>query len=197
VIYNTVGKLASYEKINMNSKLTILTLGHVAAYKNPYFWIEVAKKVIQELPEQAQFIWSGEGELLCDCLKRMEVLNIPDIKFIGFVDDVNTLYAESDIYFQPSLIESLSLSVLDAMRWGLPCLVSVNGGLPETVINNETGFVVDVNSVERTSQKIVQLILDSKLRNEMGKAARLYYENKFSQDKWFKAMETIHLEILI
>ena len=197
VIYHSVGESASYEKTNSDSKLTILTLGHVAAYKNPYFWIEVAKKVIQELPEQVQFFWAGEGELLCDCLKRVEALNIPNIKFIGFVDDVNTLYAESDIYFQPSLIESLSLSVLDAMRWGLPCLVSVNGGLPETVINNETGFVVDVNSVDSTFKKIVQLVLDSKLRNEMGKAARLYYENKFSQDKWSKDMETIHHEIMI
>lgn len=197
VIYHTVGELASYEKINSNSKLTILTLGHVVAYKNPYFWIDVAQKVIQELPEQVQFIWVGEGELLCNCLKRVKALNISNIKFVGFVDDVNTLYAESDIYFQPSLIESLSLSVLDAMRWGLPCIVSVNGGLPETVINNKTGFVIDVNSVERTFRKIVQLILDSKLRNEMGKAARLYYENKFSQDKWSKAMETIHREIML
>ena len=120
VIYNTVGEIGSCEKTNSDSKLTILTLGHVAAYKNPYFWIEVAQKVIQRLPEQVQFIWAGEGDLLGDCLKRVEALNIPDIKFIGVVDDVNTLYAESDIYFQPSLVESLSL------------LITVSGNPPFT-----------------------------------------------------------------
>ena len=197
VIYNTGGRLIKCKKKSKNNKLTILTLGHVVAYKNPFFWIELAQKIIQEIDERIEFIWAGDGKLLGECLNRINALKTPNIKFIGYVDNVDKLYAESDIYFQPSLIENLSISVLGAMKWGLPCIVSKNGGLPETVINNKTGFIIDTNSVDNAFKKIVKLALDSNLRHQMGEAALVYYKEKFSKERWYKNMEILHWEIMV
>ena len=150
----------------------ILTLGHVRWYKNPDVWYSVAQKTIEKYQGKVEFLWAGEGELLDEYRDKAKKDNLSHIKFLGLQKNVAELYRQSVIYFQPSLMESQGIAVVDAMMMGLPCVVSNTGGLPESVVDGETGYLIDPNDTDTMVEKILNLLEDEDLRESMGKAGK-------------------------
>lgn len=176
----------------------ITTLGHVESYKNPFTWIEAARQCLQENPSvKMEFIWAGEGSLLMDCRERVKAYNLEDsILFMGLRKDVTPLLAGTDIYFQPSLVESFGLSVVEAMASRIPCVVSDRGGLPEVVQNGVTGFVVDPEQVSQMVGKLNILVQDKSLRRHLGEAGYERYRHQFSMEVWEHRMLHLHQSLL-
>ncbi|MHB8277829.1 MAG: glycosyltransferase family 4 protein [Candidatus Humimicrobiaceae bacterium] len=202
VIYNTISikekseKTFRVEEIRNNEKIKILTVGHLRWYKNPLLWIEVAEIVNKSIHNKnVEFIWSGDGELLTKCNKLIKTLNLDNVSFAGYQKDIENIISSCDIYFQPSTVESFGLCVLDAMRLKKPCVVSNAGGLPEIVDDNKTGFIINLNDIEKMAERIILLINDKDLRLEMGKAGSDRYINCFSykiwQDKMIKLYDSL------
>jgi glycosyltransferase involved in cell wall biosynthesis len=178
----------SYIKSNRN---TILTLGHVVDYKNPFLWVEVANAVSRM--RKVKFIWAGDGPLLEACRQKVGENDL--IKFIGFIDDVEVLYRRSILYFQPSLLESHGISVLTAMSHGIPCVVSNIGGLPESIRDGYTGYVVNVTSFEEAVEKIILLLDNDDLRIKFSENAIKVVSKKFSKELWERKMLFLHNRI--
>ena len=192
-IYN-FSNLESHNLLNKenNDVKKVLTLGHVRWYKNPDVWYSVALKTIEKYPGNVEFLWAGEGDLLDFYRNTIQDENNPKIKFLGFQRDIVELYTQSDIYFQPSLRESHGIAVVDAMMLGIPCVVSNSGGLPESVINEETGYVVEPNDVDAMVEKILNLLENENLRKSMGEAGREHCLKNFSHKRWIKEMKSFH-----
>lgn len=198
VIYNSVfnehlrNQLNS-SKENKNGKIKILTLGHVENYKKPELWIEVAQKIVKENQgKDIEFIWVGNGSLIDKCREQVRRLGTQQIQFVGFHEDVTQFYEVASIYFQPSLVESHGISVLEAMFYKIPCVVSSNGGLPESVIDGVTGLVVDIENIEEMTKKINLLINNESLRQKMGELSHARYSEKFSYCLWKNNMTKLH-----
>jgi glycosyltransferase involved in cell wall biosynthesis len=170
----------------------ILTLAHVRWYKNPDIWYSVALKTIEKYHGNVEFLWAGDGNLLDTYLNKVKKDNIPQIKYLGFQKNVAELYHQSTIYFQPSLAESQGIAVVDAMMMGIPCIVSNAGGLPESVVNGETGYIVDPLDIDTMVEKILELLDNENLRKSMGDAGKEYYLNNFSHRRWIQEMKTFH-----
>jgi glycosyltransferase involved in cell wall biosynthesis len=196
VIYNCSEEIVALSSA-LNKSVKVLTVGHVVDYKNPLFWIEIARHVLTQIPD-IKFTWIGPGPLLDACREHVKDLRLEkNIEFIGALKDLNSFYAESDIYLQPSKIENLSISVLDAMRYGMPSVVSNRGGLPEVVQDSISGFVLDLDEgAEKFAQRIVNLAKDQESRMRMGLVAQNTYSEKFSPARWDIEMLTMHAEIL-
>ena len=200
VIYNSAKKTSFVEGVNHNKNIDIyrvLTLGGVNWYKNPKLWIEVSQKVIKQKPNiHLEFIWAGEGELLEECKDLADQIGSEAVKFIGYQENVDSLYNKSAIYFQPSLLESHGISVVEAMAHGLPCITSNAGGLPESVVNGETGFTCPPNDVECFISQIIKLLDDDKLRDEMGQCGKLRAETLFSEEVQEEKMINLYTSLL-
>ena len=168
--------------------MIILTLGHVERYKNPQTWIRVALKVRDVRPD-AKFIWAGNGSLL-RIFWNLSYNVQKDISFIGYQKDVDKLYKEATIYFQPSLIESQGMSVVDAMAYGLPCVTSDAGGLPEVI--GTTGYLCPPNDIDMYVTAIIHLIDYEPLRNDMGRRAKERVEKLFSKEIQDKKMKELY-----
>lgn len=171
------------------AKITVLTLGHVIAYKDPKTWLRVALKVCGRYPGDVRFIWAGSGEMLSEM--RALASGLTDIQFIGYVPEPATLYAEADIYFQPSMWESQGISVVEAMAYGLPCVVSNAGGLPESVLDDSSGTVCDIHDVEGFVRAITELIQDPQKRERQGRVALDRYRNVFTKERWESKMNEL------
>lgn len=172
--------------------VTVLTLGHVRDYKNPQLWIEVAQAINEIiLDKKIKFIWAGSGELLEE-YKNISSQFGDSIQFIGHKNDVTELYKLADIYFQPSKIENLSISILDAMNYGIPCIVSEVGGNPELVTDGENGFVIDICDKQMVIEKVLFLINNEEKRQTMGKASKERYERYFTKDIWNEEMKKLY-----
>ena len=201
VIYNSAKKTSFVEGNNRNENINVyrvLTLGHVNWYKNPKLWIEVSQKVIMQKPNMnLEFIWAGEGDLLEECKDLIDQIGLEEsIKFMGYHENVDSLYDKSAIYFQPSLLESHGISVVEAMVHGLPCVTSDAGGLPESVVNGETGFTCPPDDAECFVSRIIKLLDDDKLREKMGKSGKLRAETLFSEEVQEKKMISLYTSLL-
>ena len=117
-------------------------------------------------------------------------------EFRGHVDDMESAYASASVYLQTSSTENMSLAVIDALRWGLPAVVTDVGGLPEIVTDGECGFVVPVHDIERASDRIALLLGDSGMWNQMSQKARERYVSHFSPDIWASVMVRVHEQFM-
>ena len=196
-IYNYVDdRFSKRALIKASTKpMIVLTLGTLASYKNPELWVRVAKNVLRKnkIFRELEFWWAGEGPLLAKAREAAE--GHKEIRFLGFVPDPDNLYIQASLYFQPSEFENCSLAVCDAMMFGLPCVVTDCGGLPEQVINERNGFVVSESNEELIAEKILELINDEQKRSEMGDYSRKRYLEAFTESHWKTAFDRLVKEI--
>jgi glycosyltransferase involved in cell wall biosynthesis len=158
----------------------ILTAGHLVAYKNPEVWLEVARSVVSEFPG-SRFVWLGDGDQLQAIREKVKGMSLEErILLPGYVPDPSNWYAQAHIYFQPSLRESHGIAVLEAMARGLPCVVADIGGLPESVVDGETGYVCPPADSTAFAGRIIGLLGDPALRVRLGSAGRQRVERCFS-----------------
>ena len=186
-IYNSHITLNIKDKQPINTKITILTLGHVEKYKNPKFFFDVAKKLISKY-NNIEFIWAGKGSLLEKFRDRTQAYN--NICFIGHQNNISDLYTNSSIYFQPSMLESHGISILGAMATKLPCVVANIGGMPESVVHNQTGFVYESNNLSEAINYIEKLMENTELRQQFGENGYNRYKELFTPAVWEYNMST-------
>ena len=176
------------------NQMVVLTLGHVVAYKNPAVWIAVAKQVVAQHPSVV-FTWAGDGELLTEC--RDAVKEYPNINFIGSQKEVSALLTAATLYFHPSREESHGIAVVEAMKYGIPCVVSKVGGLVESVIHEQTGLIAEADSIEDFTTYLLMLIKDEAKRAQLGEAGKNRFATLFSHRAWQDSMDQLHVQLFI
>lgn len=143
----------------------------------------------------------GPGDQTGELKEIAKSLGISDrVRFLGKVPhkDVPKWLNRFDIYAAPSILdsESFGVAVIEASACRRPVVVSNVGGLPEVVIDGITGFVVPARESDILSQKLTQLILNEKLRMQMGEAGEQLVREKYEWGYCVELMETIYKSIL-
>jgi L-malate glycosyltransferase len=98
------------------------------------------------------------------------------------VFDVDNFYAAADFTVYASEYESFCLGILEGMRYGLPSVSFAVGGIPEVVIDQETGFLTPFGDTEMLGQYIATLAGDKALRLSMGAKAKHRAIESFSAE---------------
>ena len=101
------------------------------------------------------------------------------VQLAGERNDVPELLAASDIFVLSSRSEGLPLSILEAMAAGLPVVATTVGGVPELVLEGETGLLVPPGDPQALAGAIERLLDDSTLRGRLGAAGRIRVEERF------------------
>ena len=110
-------------------------LGRITFQKGPEYFIEAANKVLKRLPN-VHFVMAGSGDMMNRMVRRVGRLGIgTHFHFTGFLrgDEVNQMYARSDVYVMPSVSEPFGISPLEAMRTGVPVIISKQSGVAEVL----------------------------------------------------------------
>lgn len=106
------------------------------------------------------------------------------------------IYANYDFLIQLSLSDALPTTVLEAQSYGVPCIVSNSGGLPEAIIHGESGFCVDSHDTNSASKYIIELYQDSDKYYDFSKKAIEYVNNNFTlsneTNKLIKLYESLY-----
>ncbi|MFD2873851.1 glycosyltransferase family 4 protein [Mucilaginibacter ximonensis] len=119
-----------------------------------------------------------------------------NINMVGNViqDDLKQYLANSDIYVFPTLSEGCAKSVMEAMAAGLPVVTTVNSGAP--IVDNESGFLAEVGSVQSLVNKIKIAIDNNELRQYIGKHTISLVENNYSWRNYAYNLSTFYNEVL-
>ena len=110
-------------------------LGRITYQKGPDYFVEAAAKVLQRVPD-VRFVMAGSGDLMNHVVRRVAQLGIADrFHFTGFLKggEVQRMFRLSDVYIMPSVSEPFGISPLEAMRSGVPVIISRQSGVAEVL----------------------------------------------------------------
>lgn len=110
-------------------------LGRITYQKGPDYFVEAAAKVLQRVPD-VRFVMAGSGDLMNHVVRRVAQLGIADrFHFTGFLKggEVQRMFRLSDVYVMPSVSEPFGISPLEAMRSGVPVIISRQSGVVEVL----------------------------------------------------------------
>jgi len=118
------------------------------------------------------------------------------VLFAGFRSDVKDIIAASDIIVAPSYLEGLGVSIMEAMACGKPIVASNVGGIPESVVNGQTGILVKPGDAEALAQAVASLAVNESLRQEMGRRGQLRAKADFSIDSLIHDTLDVYYQLL-
>jgi glycosyltransferase involved in cell wall biosynthesis len=119
-----------------------------------------------------------------------------NVKFLGFVVDVAEFFAAIDIFVMPSRFEGLGVAALEAMAAGKPVVATRAGGLAESVVDGETGFLVPSGDRAALAESIAALIRQPDLACEMGQRGRRRVLSEFTMEQMAQKNETFYYDLL-
>src|SRR5262245_17138402 len=118
-----------------------------------------------------RYVFCGEGSEAAGLRSAAASLG-GTVRFAGFRRDVAACLAAADIVALPSLEEGLGVAALEAMAAGRPVVASRVGGLPEAVVDGETGYLVPPADPPALGAALARLARDTALRARFGAAGR-------------------------
>ncbi len=165
-------------------------VGNVAAlvpHKGQRHLVDAAALVVREEPD-VRFVIVGAGELEAALARQIREHQLEKhVLLAGFRPDVLSLHKGFDIFAMSSVTEGLGTSVLDAMACRKPVVATRAGGLPEMVIDGETGLLVPPRDHDAMARAIVRLVRDAALRQRMGDAGRARVCAHFTAERMVRA----------
>lgn len=139
-------------------------LGRITFQKGPEYFIEAAAKVLKRC-DNVRFVMAGSGDMMNRSIRQVARLGISDrFHFTGFLrgKEVQEMFALSDVYVMPSVSEPFGISPLEAMRTGVPSVISKQSGAAEVL---KYAFKVDFWDVDAMADEIYALLKYPALAN--------------------------------
>lgn len=144
-------------------------LGRITFQKGPEYFIEAAHKVLKRYPG-VRFVMAGSGDMLAQSIRRVAQLKMAThFHFTGFLkgDDVQKMFRYSDVYVMPSVSEPFGISPLEAMRSGVPSIISKQSGVAEVLKHS---IKVDYWDVDALADAIYGLLSYPALAKVVGES---------------------------
>ncbi len=143
------------------------------------------RTLIQALSGLLSLEWSlllvGAGELEPHVAAQAEAVGLRNrVRILPPETDVDRLLMEAQIFVLSTHFEALPISILEAMRAGLPVVATDVGGIHESVRNQETGLLAGHGDVEGLRHALARVIRDPALRVTLGSAGRLLWSKQFT-----------------
>ena len=151
----------------------VLMLGRLGQRKGTYDILEAIPATLDLCPD-TQFWFGGDGDLE----QVREIISAQawgnNVRLLGWVcgSDKDAVLSQATLFLLPSYQEGLPLAILEALSYGLPVVTTPVGGIPEAVIDGETGFLIPPGDVEAMVDRITRLLQNTELCQQMSARAR-------------------------
>lgn len=169
----------------------------VARFAAPKKQIQLlrALSLLQHLDWEVSF--AGDGPLLKEAQDYARDIGISNrVHFLGDCQDVTKLLHNSHLFVLLSDWEGLPLSILEAMRCGLPIIASDVGGVSEAVTDGLNGYLIPKDDLKLLIEKLAYLLKNTNKGLEMGDQGRAIYKADFSFSRMYEETLTYYQEVI-
>jgi len=198
LVYNTYGP----DKIftNLNSKFTedtFIAIGRFVEKKAPYYTILAFSKVLEKFPN-AKLVIGGDGNLFEVCKNLVSYLKIENNVLLPgvFSKEDFVHYLENSLAFVQHSITAINgdqegtpVAILEASSAGLPVIATFHAGIPDVIINEETGLLFNEHDVDAMAQKMMMLLENKELAKKLGRNGKDNIQSNFSQERHLKFLD--------
>ena len=162
-----------------NGEKVICHVSNFRPVKNAQQVVEIFHRLrAEDLPVKLLLVGDGPDRVPAE-RKARELGVYDDVRFLGKQDPVEEILSIADIFLMPSGSETFGLAALEAMACNVPVVASNVGGLPELVVDGETGFLCELDDIDAFTDRCRRLLTDARLQTEMADAARARAEDTF------------------
>lgn len=170
----------------------VVTIGFDSPMKGIDVLVEAfADHLVGEFPAVHLMIVGVGVENRLDVTPRADA--VPSrIHWVGIHDDVCPYLAAADVYVQPSRTEAFGVAIVEAMRQSLPVVATRVGGIPEVVLDGETGLLVSPESPGELAAAISRLLLDRELADSFARSGHARWRAMFEFQPSLEALIREH-----
>jgi glycosyltransferase involved in cell wall biosynthesis len=171
-----------------------LTVARLSPEKDVANLVNAAALVAPKFPELRVEI-AGAGPCLAELQRLVASTGVAHaVAFLGEVRDVETVLGRARMFVLGSRSEGIPLTVLEAMACGLPVVGTRVGGVPEVVVDRETGLLVPPSDPSALAHAIASLWNDPESCERMGRAGRRRAEELFDVRRMVAQYEALYIE---
>jgi len=171
---------------------------HMSNYrpvKNTADVIRIFDTINRRLP--AKLILVGDGPDAPNILSMASEMGLKEkVIFLGGQDIVESVLCKADLFLLPSASEAFGLAALEAMACGVPVVGTIVGGLPELVIDGQTGFLEPIGDVGAMSRRSIEILTDHELHEKLSRNAREVTIRKFTTERIVGEYQDFYRRIL-
>ena len=143
----------------------------------------ILPKILEKMPD-VHFYWAGDGVYKDQVLPTLEKYeNFHWIGSLEYPNKVREFLTEIDVYALISGIDMSPLTLQEAQLMENPVVATNVGGIPELMIDGETGYLVEKDNADDLFEKLSKLIIDQEKAKEMGKEGEKFVTKNFNWDK--------------
>lgn len=170
----------------------VLTIARLDQQKGHQFLLQA----VRQMPD-AVFVLAGDGPARQELQAQVQAQAIADrILFLGHRVDVADLLAACDLFVLPSIYEGLPLAILEAMAAGRAVVATAVGGVPEAVLDGQTGLLVPPGNPDALADAVRSLLSDPARAARMGTAGKARVQQHFSIDVMARQINQTYEELL-
>jgi len=191
----TESKAEIRKSLNLTENdFAIVTVAEFIKRKNYDTMLETIKEM-KKRNVNVKFIICGRGQEEENIKYKIKELDIEEnVMLLGFRKDINRILTASDMFMLASFQEGLTLSVIEAMSYGLPCVVSDVRGNRDLIVDAKGGFVVETTNAVMFADKIEVVINNEEMKNKFAEFNKLE-SKKYTIQSVVAELEEIYKEI--
>jgi glycosyltransferase involved in cell wall biosynthesis len=177
------------------SEFVIGNIASLSSKKDQNTLLRAFSLVIQMLPN-VRLLIAGDGPLRAELNNLTKNLGIEEkVSFLGNRMDVPELLKILDVFVLSSIMEGFPIVLIEAMAAGVPIVATNVDGNSESVIHNQTGFIVKPKNVTDMANAIFQILSNKEKAMQMGETGTKRVIDLFTFDKMILEYEKTYLEI--
>ncbi len=155
-----------------------------------------AMALVREHAPTARLVIVGPGDPGPLQMRAAELGVADSVLFVGHRDDVDDILAAADVGVLSSDFEGMPLAILEYMAAALPVVSTSVGGVPEIVVEGETGLLVPQGDGRALAERIGRLITDPELAQQMGRDGRRRQQERFSAAAMIQEITALYERLL-
>lgn len=177
-------------------QVVLAVVGRLSPEKGHRYFVE-AFEILSKRYERVTAILVGDGQERLNLEQMILDKGLSSIIFLaGHQHDVSPFYNVSDIVVMPSLAEGMPVAAIEAMMFSKPVIASRVGGVPEVVIDGETGLLVEPANPTALADALESLVKDLDKRVAFGNAGKVRAEKDFNPITRVRKIMDVYKDIL-
>jgi glycosyltransferase involved in cell wall biosynthesis len=158
--------------------------------------LDAIPAVLQEMPD-THFVFAGDGPQASELRAIVSEKKLSDrVHFLGLRQDIANVLKSLDIFVLTTLQEALGTAFLEAQAMGVPVIGTRVGGVPEALVEGETGLLVPPQDPSALAESILSLLRDPERRHRMAALARPWVQRNYSVELMGRSVHAEYLSLL-